>query len=370
MKKKNLKTIERFLVFLIIVLIATILTFAVLYSMSPARLQNGLITVYNKYLDVSESLMIKLGINTTPAVKDNIEFYEEEKLTEAQRHYYYQQLSQTGKKIYITIENNIDKLKSGEDNISLPPSLNEDAKSNEDGKDYIAKEFQSAWDAFVTDKSEYFYLDSSKVSLVSKITNKGSDTNYEFYISKGNNTNYFTNDFKNLSKVESAIKEVEKVKSEIINNANGNNYQKIKYVHDWLIDNVKYDTTTGKNSSNIYGCLVNKNVVCEGYARAFKYLMDELEIPCILVSGIAIDDDGNSERHAWNYVYIKNNWYAIDTTWDDPIIIGTGKVDSSIKYKYFLKGSNSINKDHTENGQISKNGFVFKYPKLSYGDIE
>ncbi|MDO4975117.1 MAG: transglutaminase domain-containing protein, partial [Alphaproteobacteria bacterium] len=98
----------------------------------------------------------------------------------------------------------------------------------------------------------------------------------------------------------------------------------------------------------------NKNVVCEGYARTFKYLMDELEIPCVLVSGIAVDEDGKSERHAWNYVYLKNDWYAIDVTWDDPIIIGNGRVDSNIKYKYFLKGSNTMNKDHTSSGQITK----------------
>ena len=65
--------------------------------------------------------------------------------------------------------------------------------------------------------------------------------------------------------------------------------------------------------------------------------MDELQIPCVLVSGIAIDEDGKSERHAWNYVYIKNNWYAIDATWDDPIIIGDLTNYTQKKYyMYFL----------------------------------
>ena len=143
----------------------------------------------------------------------------------------------------------------------------------------------------------------------------------------------------------------------------------MKLVHDWIVDNVRYDTAGSNNTSNIYGCLVNKTVICEGYARTFKYLMDELDIPCVLVSGIAVDDDGKSERHAWNYVYIKNNWYAIDTTWDDPIIIGNGKVDDSIRYKYFLRGSDTMQKDHTTVGQITKNGFEFRYPELSKDDI-
>ena len=373
MNNKVFKKIERFLIFFIVVLLAITITFLVIYSMNPKRLQDNIAVVYKKCVDISEdlkaSLLEKVGGQSQQSVYDNLEFPDEEKLTEAQKYYYYQQLSETGKKIYLSIENNIEKIKNGEDNISLPHSLNEDAKSKENGKEYIAQEFQSAWDAFITDRSEYFYIDSSKVCLVSKITTKGSNANYEFFIGKGNNENYFIKEFKTKAEVDKALKRIDEQKKEILSNATGNNFEKIKYVHNWLVDNVKYDTTNGENASNIYGCLVNKNVVCEGYARTFKYLMDELQIPCVLVSGKATDEEGHSERHAWNYVYLKNNWFAIDTTWDDPIIIGKGKVDENIKYKYFLRGSKTMDKDHTINGQVTKNGFVFKYPTLSEEDI-
>ena len=348
----------------IVVLLAIIITLVVIYSMNPAKLQETIDNATEKmqvYIEQFYGKKIK---------EDNLEFPEEEKLTQAQKYYYYQQLSETGKKIYLTIENNIDKIKNGEDNIPLPPSLNEYAKNNENGKDIIAEEFQNAWDAFITDRSEYFYIDSSKVCLITKMTTRGSNTNYEFYMGKGDNSNYYIEGFNSKSEIDSALNEIEEVKKEIIENASGNNYEKMKYVHDWLVDNVKYDTSNGRNSSNIYGCLVNKSVVCEGYARTFKYLLDELDIPCVLVSGTAVDENGNSERHAWNYVYIKNNWYAIDVTWDDPIIIGIGKVDEGIKYKYFLKGKQTISKDHTTSGQITKNGFDFTYPELSEEDIK
>lgn len=367
MSKKNNNGLVSFLITLIIILFALIMTFVVLNSMNPERFKQALNTVTEVAQNTVNS--VKESIYGKPVVKDNIEFPDEEKLTEAQKYYYYQQLSETGKKIYLTIEKNIENIKNGEDNIPLPPSLNDDAKSHENGKEYIAKEFQNAWDAFITDKSEYFYLDSSKVCIVSKITTKGSNVDYEFFIGKGDNDNYFIDEFKNKQQVESAVAQVEKAKKEILRGASGNNYEKIKYVHDWLVDNVKYDTNNSKNTSNIYGCLVNKSVVCEGYARTFKYLLDELEIPCVLVSGIATDDDGKKERHAWNYVYLKNDWYAIDTTWDDPIIIGNGKVDENIKYKYFLKGSSTMNKDHITSGQVTKNGYEFEYPKLAVDDI-
>lgn len=353
-----------FIGIIIIILLIIIATIFILYMINPVKLQANLTDINDKLQNYI------LELNHVKPNDDNLVFPEEEKLTEAQKYYYYQQLSDTAKKIYITIENNIEKIKNGEDNIPLPASLNEIAKSNENGKELVAKEFQNAWDAFVTDKSEYFYLDSSKVCLVSKITTRGSNTDYEFFMGKGQNANYFTKEYNSKEEVEDAIKKIEIAKNEILKNATGNNYEKMLYIHDWIVDNVEYDTSDNPNNSNIYGCLVNKTVICEGYARAYKYLLDELNIPCILVSGTAVDEKGNVERHAWNYVYIKNNWYAVDTTWDDPIIVGIGKINESIKYKYFLKGKEYMDKDHTPNGQVTKDGFKFSYPELAKENIK
>ena len=156
MKKKNTNKIEKFLGVLIVLLLAIVITVVVMLSLDSNKLQDTILSVQNKYIDISQTvkkkIMKRLEIeDETPL--DNIEFPEIDNLTEAQRYYYYEQLSQTGKKIYITIEKNIENLKNGEENIPLPPSLNEDAKNNEGGKEYIAKEFQAAWDAFITDRS-------------------------------------------------------------------------------------------------------------------------------------------------------------------------------------------------------------------------
>ena len=256
---------------------------------------------------------------------------------------------------------------NGEDNIPLPTSLNDIAKR--DGKEVIAKEFQSAWDAFITDKSEYFYLDSSKVCLITKITTRGNNADYQFAIGKGDNKTYFIDEFNSKEEVEKALKQIELESENVIGYASGNNYEKMLYIHNCIVDNTKYETSKAANTANIYGGIVNKRAICEGYARTFKYYMDKLNIPCILISGEAVDENGNKERHAWNYVYINNNWYAIDTTWDDPIIIGNGKLTDKIKYRYFLKGSETMNKDHTTIGQITENGKIFEYPELAKDDL-
>ena len=101
-----------------------------------------------------------------------------------------------------------------------------------------------------------------------------------------------------------------------------------------------------------------------------KYLMDELNIPCTLVIGTATNSQGQTENHAWNYVYLNNNWYAVDVTWDDPIIIGGGQLSSKEKYRYFLKGENSFNANHTSTGYFTDGGQLFTYPKLSLEDYK
>ena len=362
MEEKKKSGCGIFFVFILFVFLAIIIGITVLYSMNPIKFEQQLADVQVKIEDY-----INKRYNFKPVYEENLIMPEVEGLAEAQRYYYFQQLSETAKKIYVTIEDSVEKMKNGEENIPLPASLNEVAIS--EGKEKVAEEFQNAWDAFITDKSEYYFLDSGKVCLVTKSITKGNDVKYEFFIGKGENITYFIDEYTSKEQVETALKEIELAKKEILNNTTGNNLDKILYVHDWMLDNISYDSTEGSKKTNIYTALIEKNTICEGYARLFKYIMDELEIPCVIVSGTATDTNGKTERHAWNYVYINNNWYAIDVTWDDPIIIGTGKVTADIKYKYFLKGETTISKDHKISGQITKNGKKFSVPELSLLDF-
>ena len=160
------------------------------------------------------------------------------------------------------------------------------------------------------------------------------------------------------------------VKNNIIANKTGNAYDDIKMVHDYLVNNVEYDTSISQsNIYDIYGALVNNVAVCEGYARAFKYIMDEMNIPCVLVIGQGKNSQGQTENHAWNYVELNNKWYAIDVTWDDPVVTGGGGASKESRYKYFLKGSNTFLQDHVPSGQFTPNGKVFEYPDISKEDL-
>ena len=100
-----------------------------------------------------------------------------------------------------------------------------------------------------------------------------------------------------------------------------NNYEKEKYVHDTLISKVEY-AANAKINQSAYSALVNGRTVCAGYARAFQYILQKLNIPCYYCTGYA------GESHAWNIVMLDDSYYNVDTTWDD-----TGKGT----YDYFNK---------------------------------
>ena len=78
----------------------------------------------------------------------------------------------------------------------------------------------------------------------------------------------------------------------------------------------------------------------------------------------SINSEGKNENHAWNYVMIDNKWYGVDTTWDDPVVIGGGSQTYESRYKYFLKTSEVFDKDHIPNGQFTEGGKVFEYPQI------
>ena len=227
--------------------------------------------------------------------------------------------------------------------------------------------YQSAIEAYTYDNPEIFYLSPKKMYLNIETTTKGGNSTYNVYINSGNEANYLVDEFNSKQAIDQAIAQIEQVKNQIMQNKTGNTYEDIKMVHDYLVDTIQYDSSLSKqNIYNLYGALINKECVCEGYARSFKYLLDELNIPCVMVIGTATNSQGETENHAWNYVQLNGNWYAVDSTWDDPVVIGGGTASAESRYKYFLVGREIIDQDHSPSGQFTDGGKVFSYPNLSY----
>ncbi len=283
--------------------------------------------------------------------------------------YFYNQLDEYAKTIYKAFESNKENMKTGTYKVELGNSFGSLLKES-NGQDLLGEYYQSAIEAYTYDNPDVFYLSPNKMYLNIETTTKGKNVTYGVYINSGNEDNYLIDEFSSQEEVENAINKIEQVRNQILQNRSSDTYDNIKMVHDYLVDNIQYDTTISKsNIYNIYGAMVNGEAVCEGYARSFKYLMDSLRIPCTLVIGKGTNSDGNTENHAWNYVQIEERWYAVDSTWDDPVSV-TGWVSQSSKYRYFLKGSNDMIKDHTPSGQFTEGGKMFSYPPLSSSNYE
>lgn len=334
----------------------------------------------NKYIKIAKEKLHSMISSVTSSASGSfsalVENYEPDEIDESvyevsdtQNRYYYNQLDENSKIIYAEILHNIDKIKDGEDNIKISSKLSSLANGG-DMNNALMVAFQNAWDAFRNDNVDIFYIDGTKMCLVTKTTKRGSQVKYEFFISKGNNSNYFINGFNSKSQVEQAEKYIEEKETEILSSiTEKNDYYRIMNAHNWIVENLEYNLEESNNNANIYGALYDNKVVCEGYARLFKSLMDKMNIPCIFVSGVGKNlENGSSEDHAWNYVFLKGKWYAVDATWDDPIILGGGLVSSDIKYKYFLKGSDNFFESHKEEGKLVDNGMEFNYPEISKED--
>ncbi|MCI7774475.1 MAG: hypothetical protein MSH55_01675 [Enorma sp.] len=94
--------------------------------------------------------------------------------------------------------------------------------------------------------------------------------------------------------------------------------QRVQAAHNALILNVDYSDTDDPLESTAAGALVEGKALCGGFALAFKYLMDRLEVPCIVMRGTAAStaERNDVELHAWNVVQLDGRWTHVDVTYD------------------------------------------------------
>ena len=119
---------------------------------------------------------------------------------------------------------------------------------------------------------------------------------------------------------------------------------KVLAVHDYLVDNITYAYKESKDMENapiegssLYGALVKKYAVCQGYAEAYKVLMNYLGVPCETVAS-------EKMNHVWDYVRIGGDWFHVDPTYDDPTV--RGENPQVVLHSYFLKSDKGL-KDHS-----------------------
>lgn len=117
-----------------------------------------------------------------------------------------------------------------------------------------------------------------------------------------------------------------------------NDYEREKIIHDYLAKQTTYQS--GKNAHNAYGALVEKKAVCDGYSRAFQWILYQAGIPALIAEGASINPaSGGEQPHAWNVVKIGGEYYHVDLTWDDAS-------SKEVMYAYFNMTTEQIGESH------------------------
>lgn len=119
-----------------------------------------------------------------------------------------------------------------------------------------------------------------------------------------------------VEEIEAINAVVDRVIQEQIQN-NMTTKDKIKSIHDYIINHTEYDTLKTENikdttyqSNTAYGVLIEGYGICSGYSDAMKLFLDKLNIVNYKIS---------NDQHIWNLVSLDDGWYHLDLTWDDPI---------------------------------------------------
>jgi len=130
--------------------------------------------------------------------------------------------------------------------------------------------------------------------------------------------------------------------------------EKIKKVHDYIIDSTKYDILKKDNikddtykSNTAYGVLIQGYGICSGYSDTMSIFLNKLGIENYKVS---------NDTHIWNLVHINGVWRHLDSTWDDPISNNNLNRDT-----YFLISSEELNKLNDETHDFDKNIYIEAY---------
>lgn len=233
--------------------------------------------------------------------------------------------------------------------------------SNQDLKNIIYTAIDSGWKTFT------FYCPNEYTKCIEDITNITNDQEILTHL------NNFVNPYNSFSNIKTTITEsgeitleinylysnekiliINKKVDEIIKNNitdKMNDYEKIKIIHDYLINNSKYDIKRNNeqdqtyDSYTAYGPLIEGYATCNGYTDAMAIFLNNLGYKNFKIA--TTPDDKNSTGHIWNAVYVDNRWLHLDVTWDDPVS-ENGK--DYLLHKYFLITDSELKK--ADEGEI------------------
>lgn len=224
--------------------------------------------------------------------------------------YYYNNLSETEKTAYSIICAQITEFPK---EILIP--------------DLTDNELKHVFEAVSYDNPEFFFLGNR-----CSVTGLGS-LNY-FIPQYAMSQNAYKNKMIEVNAVTNEI--LSRVSLDAENGSPKDVYNAELYIHDLIAGNCEYTEETDNITCSVYGALVDGKASCEGYARSLQYLLGKIGVVNYVVTGEAMDQEGNKEGHMWNVVTIDGKQYNVDATWDDySVSEQITSPDNSASHTYF-----------------------------------
>ena len=208
---------------------------------------------------------------------------------------------------------------------------------NETGTFYCPKEYKNCIDDvknisknedLLTHLNNFLHPFKSFEKIKSDIYDTGEIQIKIDYIYKKEEINYLNTEIDRL--IKELITNSKENKKDDEKEETNEDYDKIKIIHDFIINTTKYDIDNNKDtkSYNAYGALKNHLATCNGYTDLMAIFLSKMGY-----ENFKIATTNETTGHVWNVVKINNEWLHLDLTWDDPVS-SDGK--DYLYHKYFL----------------------------------
>ena len=138
-----------------------------------------------------------------------------------------------------------------------------------------------------------------------------------------------------------------------------NDLEKVRAIHTWIIHHISYDKEAYNNgkrriNQHIADILARKQAVCFGYAQLFQAMCKYAALKAEIISGyskgtLTAQPDLNEADHAWNAIWVNDQWFLLDATWDSSLLDQNSLFVEGKSETYFLSPPQTFVLTHLPN---------------------